>query len=112
MRILVEPKNALLRQFQRLFQIDGVELQFTDDAMRTVAERAMTTNVGARGLRTILEGTLLDVMFEIPSRSDIRKCVIRAETIRGDAPPLLLTKMESSAQADRDEPAESTSESA
>lgn len=101
-RILVEPKNALVRQFQRLFEFDGVELQFTDEALAAVAERAMATNVGARGLRTILEATLLDVMFEIPSRADVRKCIIRAETIRGEAPPLLVTQSELAEDAGSD----------
>ena len=94
-RILTEPKSALVKQYQRLFALDGVDLQFTDDALATVAREAMAVKTGARGLRTILERTLLDVMYEIPSRDDIRKCVIRAETVSGEAPPLLLT------QADR-----------
>ncbi len=91
-RILTEPRNALVRQFQRMFLIDGVELQFTPDALRAVAEAAIATQAGARGLRSIMERTLLDVMYEIPSRDDVRKCVIRAETVRGEAPPLLLTQ--------------------
>jgi ATP-dependent Clp protease ATP-binding subunit ClpX len=94
-RILTEPKSALVKQYQRLFALDGVDLQFTDEALAAVAREAMVVQTGARGLRTILERTLLDVMYEIPSRDDIRKCVIRAETVRGEAPPLLLT------QADR-----------
>ncbi len=98
-RILVEPKNALLRQFQRLFEIDGVELEFTEDALEAVAERAMATSVGARGLRTILESALLDVMFEIPSRRDVSRCVIRGETIRGEARPLLVTRSELAEEA-------------
>jgi ATP-dependent Clp protease ATP-binding subunit ClpX len=94
MRILVEPKNALVRQYRRLLALDGVDLVFTDDALRAAAQEAMNTKVGARGLRTILERTLLDLMYEVPSREDIRKCVIRAETIHGDAPPLVLTRAE------------------
>jgi ATP-dependent Clp protease ATP-binding subunit ClpX len=93
-QILMEPRNALVKQFQRLFSLDNVELQFTDDALREAATAALKTRAGARGLRTILERTLLDVMYDIPSRDDIAKCVIRAETIRGEAPPLLLTRSE------------------
>ena len=93
-RILVEPRNALIKQYQHLFALDGVELQFTDDALRAAAEQALSTMAGARGLRTILERTLLDVMYEIPSREDIAKCVVRAETVRGEAPPLLITRSE------------------
>jgi ATP-dependent Clp protease ATP-binding subunit ClpX len=91
-RILVEPRNALVRQYRRLFSLDDVDLQFTDDALAEAAEEAMRSQAGARGLRTILERTLLDVMFEIPTRTDITKCVVRAETIRGESPPLLLTR--------------------
>jgi ATP-dependent Clp protease ATP-binding subunit ClpX len=100
-RILTEPRNALVRQFQRLFALDGVELQFTEDALRACASESMKTNVGARGLRTILERTLLDVMYDIPTRDDVRKCVIRAETIYGEAPPLLLSRAEAAADKGR-----------
>jgi ATP-dependent Clp protease ATP-binding subunit ClpX len=96
-RILTEPRNALVRQFQRLFSLDDVELQFTDDALREAAAAALATKAGARGLRTILERTLLDVMYDIPGRDDVAKCVIRAETIRGEAPPLILTRAEAKA---------------
>jgi ATP-dependent Clp protease ATP-binding subunit ClpX len=91
-RILTEPRNALTRQYRRLFALDGVELHFTDDALRATAEEAMKTQAGARGLRTILERTLLEVMYEIPSRDDITKCVVHAETIRGESSPLLITR--------------------
>jgi ATP-dependent Clp protease ATP-binding subunit ClpX len=94
MRILTEPKNALVRQYKRLLSLDGVEVVFTEDALRATAQEAMKTQVGARGLRTILERTLLDVMYEIPSRDDIIKCVVRADTVRGESPPLLLTRAE------------------
>ncbi len=115
-RILVEPRNALIKQYQHLFALDGVELQFTDDALMAAAEQALSTMAGARGLRTILERTLLDVMYEIPSRDDVAKCVIRAETVNGDAPPLLITRSESRGRTkkvretvDEDEHAESES---
>jgi ATP-dependent Clp protease ATP-binding subunit ClpX len=90
-RILTEPKNAVLRQFQKFFALDGVELIFTNDALESIAEEAIRHKTGARGLRTVLEDTLLDVMYEIPSRSDIKKCVVNADTIRGRLRPLLLT---------------------
>jgi ATP-dependent Clp protease ATP-binding subunit ClpX len=93
-RILTEPRNAIVKQFQRLFALDGVELVFTEDALATVAEEAMKLETGARGLRTIIEQTLLDVMFEIPSRRDVRKCVISDDTIANRSQPLLLTQTE------------------
>jgi ATP-dependent Clp protease ATP-binding subunit ClpX len=72
--------------------LDGVELVFTDDALEAVAEEAMGRKTGARGLRTIIEETLLDVMYEIPSRTDVVKCVVNGETIRRKTRPLLLTQ--------------------
>ncbi len=91
-RILTEPKNALTRQFQEFFSLDGVELVFTDDALKATAEEAMGHKTGARGLRTVLEDCLLDVMYEIPSRSDVKKCVVDANAVRGLRRPLLLTR--------------------
>lgn len=90
--ILTEPKNALVRQFKRLFELDNVELVLTDDALEAAAEEALGRKTGARGLRTILEETLLDVMYEIPSRTDVVKCVINGDTIRRKVRPLLLTQ--------------------
>jgi ATP-dependent Clp protease ATP-binding subunit ClpX len=92
MRILTEPKNALIKQYQRYFQLDGVELVFTDDALAAVAEAALKQKTGARGLRTVLEHRLMDVMFEIPARSDVKKCVVNAEVITKGKAPLLLTR--------------------
>jgi len=89
--ILTQPKNALVKQFQRLFALDGVDLVFTPDALQAVAAAAMKQGTGARGLRTVIEETLLDVMYEIPSRPDVVRCVVTAEAIRGEKPPLLLT---------------------
>ncbi len=91
MRILTEPKNAIVRQFQRMFTLDKVELVFTPEALDTSAEEALKRKTGARGLRTIIEEVLLDVMYEIPSMPDVRKCVINADTIRERKRPLLLT---------------------
>ncbi len=89
MSILVEPKNALVKQFQRLFKLDGVELVFTAEALEAAAEAAYRQNTGARGLRSIIEDTLLDVMYEIPSRKEIKKCVITRSAILGEAEPEL-----------------------
>jgi len=89
--ILTQPKNAVARQFERLFALDDVELSFTDDALVAIAERAIAQKTGARGLRTVLEETLLDVMYEIPSRSDVKKCVVSAETVLNRQRPLLMT---------------------
>ncbi len=91
-RILTEPKNALARQFQRFFSLDNVELTFTDDGLKACAEEAIRHKTGARGLRTVLEDTLMEVMYEIPSRTDIKKCVVSGDTIRARKRPLLLTR--------------------
>ena len=90
--ILTQPKNALVKQFTRLFELDNIELVFTDDALEATAEEAMSRKTGARGLRTIIEETLLDAMYEVPSRHDVVKCVVNGETIRRKARPMLLTK--------------------
>lgn len=89
-RILTEPKNAIVRQFQRLLDLDGVDIQFTPDALEAVAVEAMRHSTGARGLRTIVERVLLDVMYEIPGRNDVVKCVVNGDNIRHGARPLLL----------------------
>ena len=91
MAILTEPKNALVKQFQRFFALDGVELVFTDDALEAAAEEALHHKMGARSLRTVVEDTLLDVMYEIPSHPDIKKCVVDAEAIRGRRPAIVLS---------------------
>ena len=101
--ILTEPKNALQRQFTRMLDLDGVELVFTEDALEAVAEEAMGRKTGARGLRTIIEDTLLDVMYEIPSRTDVVKCVVNGETIRRKTRPLLLTQSGRSVSWDDEE---------
>jgi ATP-dependent Clp protease ATP-binding subunit ClpX len=93
-KILTEPKNAIIKQYQKLFALDKVELAFTQDALEAAAQEALRYRTGARGLRTIIEEVLLDVMYEIPSRHDVRKCVISAETIRNKTRPLLLTQTE------------------
>ena len=90
--ILTEPKNALAKQFRRLFELDDVELVLTDDALEAAAEEAMGRKTGARGLRTIIEETLLEVMYEIPSRPEVVKVVVNGETIRRKTRPLLLAE--------------------
>ena len=90
--ILTAPKNAVARQYQRLFGLDDVELVFTDEAYVAIAEAAIKQRTGARGLRTVVEELLLDVMYEIPSRPDIRKCVVSAECVTRRQRPLLVTE--------------------
>ena len=90
--VLTQPRNALVRQYQRLLALDHVELVFTDEALWVAAEEAMKHETGARGLRTIIERTLLDVMYEVPSLPDVCRCVINADTVRGQAPPLLFNR--------------------
>ncbi len=102
-QILEEPKNALTKQYQRFFGYDNVELVFTDDAMWEIADHALARETGARGLRSIIEGALLDVMFELPSRRDVTKCVITKETISQGIRPTLVT---SAAGDEPEEPAE------
>ena len=88
--ILTQPKNALLKQYQSLFRMDQVELVFTDDALRAVVDKAIEWKTGARGLRSIIEGALLDVMYLIPSTKDIKKCVINASVIEQSEQPVLI----------------------
>jgi ATP-dependent Clp protease ATP-binding subunit ClpX len=89
-KILKEPKNDRIRQYQKLFEFDHVKLHFKDDALKTIAKRALKLDMGARGLRSILEQVMLDLMFEIPSQSTIRECIITEETILHHAEPILL----------------------
>jgi ATP-dependent Clp protease ATP-binding subunit ClpX len=89
-QILTEPKNALTKQYSKLFEMEGVEVDFREDGLRAIAEKAMERKTGARGLRSILEGVLLDSMYNIPSRTDVSKVVIDESVIRGDSEPLLV----------------------
>jgi ATP-dependent Clp protease ATP-binding subunit ClpX len=91
-RILTEPRNALVKQYQRFFAMDGVELVITPDALRAIAEEAIRHKTGARGLRTVLEETLLETMYEIPSHPEVKKCVVNVDTITKRQRPLLLTR--------------------
>ncbi len=95
-RILTEPKNALVRQYRQFFRYDKVDLSFTDDALSAVAELALERGTGARGLRSILESTLLPTMYELPSRSDVTQCMVDADTVREGVKPSLVTGADSS----------------
>ena len=89
-KILTEPKNALVKQYKRLFEMENVDLTFTDDALIAVARKAITRKTGARGLRSILEGILLETMFELPTFEGVEEVVVNAEVIEGKAQPLLI----------------------
>lgn len=90
-RILTEPKNALVKQYKKLFELDGVDLEFMDDALVAISEEALRRNTGARGLRAIIEDIMLEVMYEVPSRVDVTKVVITKEVIEKKESPLLVT---------------------
>jgi len=92
--ILTEPKNALVKQYQKLFEFEDVRLRFSDGALRAVARQALARKSGARGLRSILETVMLDLMYDIPSRDDVEECVINEEVIEQSSKPLLVLKQE------------------
>jgi len=104
-RILTEPKNAIIKQYQKIFQLDRVELVFTNDALEAAAEGALKQRTGARGLRTIIEEVLLDVMYDIPSRADVKKVIINGDVITSDHKPLLVTRSDRAAAYSEDESA-------
>ncbi|WP_068983792.1 MULTISPECIES: ATP-dependent protease ATP-binding subunit ClpX [Lysinibacillus] len=89
-QILTEPKNALAKQYQKMLELDGVELEFDEGALAEIAKEAIERKTGARGLRSIIESTMLDVMYELPSREDVKKCIITAKTITDKEKPKLL----------------------
>lgn len=91
-RIMREPKNSLIRQYQELFRMDGVELEIEDDAVNAIANKAIELHTGARGLRGIFEKMMTDIMFELPSRDDVTKCIITKDTMENGAEPVLETK--------------------
>ena len=93
-KVLTEPKNAITKQYKKLFEIDGVELEFEDDAIREIAHRAYEKKTGARGLRSILEGIMNNLMFEIPSDDSITKCVITKGAVTGEGAPLIVRNNE------------------
>ena len=90
MRILREPKNALVKQYQKLFEFDDVELEFEEAAIESIANEAFNKKTGARGLRSILEYTMRDAMYEIPSDETIVKCIITKESVEGTGKPKII----------------------
>ncbi|HWR43997.1 ATP-dependent Clp protease ATP-binding subunit ClpX [Sporomusa sp.] len=90
-RILIEPKNALVKQYQKFLEIDNVQLEFKDEALKAIASEALKRNTGARGLRAIIEGIMRNVMYDIPSRTDIAKCIVTKEVIVNKEEPMLVT---------------------
>ena len=90
MRILTEPKNALVKQYQRLFQMEGCDLELRDDALKSISHKAMERKTGARGLRTIMEQVLLDIMYDLPSMDHVSKVVVDASVIAGENPPYII----------------------
>lgn len=88
--ILTKPKNALVKQYQKMLELDNVELEFEEDALKEIAKKAIERKTGARGLRSIIEGIMLDVMFDLPSRDDIAKCIITGETVSDNSIPKLV----------------------
>jgi len=94
-RILVEPKDAIIRQYQKLFELEGVKLKFTEGALRAVAKLSVERKSGARGLRAILENTMLDIMYELPSTHDVKECVISEEVVLNKEKPILLFEKKS-----------------
>ena len=89
-KILTEPKNALVKQYQRLFEMENVGLTFTDDALHAIARKAIARKTGARGLRSIMEGILLDTMFELPTYQGVEEVVVNGEVVEGRAQPLMI----------------------
>jgi len=92
MSVLTEPRNALVKQYQRLFDLDGVELEFAEDALVEIADLALARGTGARGLRAILEEVLLNVMYDVPSRTDVSKVIVTAEVVRDNVDPTLVVR--------------------
>lgn len=90
-RILVEPKNALVKQYQKFLELDNVQLEFKEDALRAIAQEALKRNTGARGLRAIIESIMRNVMYDIPSRSDVTKCIVTKEVVATKEEPILVT---------------------
>jgi len=93
-RILEEPKNALVKQYRKMFELEGIGLTFDRDAIRAIAKRTLERGTGARGLRSIIEGLMRDVMFEVPSRKDVREVVVTQESVESAVPPLLVLRPE------------------
>ena len=94
-KILVEPKDSLVMQYGKMFEFENVKLKFTDDALRAIARLSVERKSGARGLRAIMENTMLDVMYDIPSRDDIKECIINEDVVMNREKPILLLETES-----------------
>ena len=92
MRILQEPKNALVKQYKKLLELDNVELEFEDEALRAIAKKAIDRNTGARGLRSIVESVMMESMYEVPSRDDIKKVIVTKKAVEGDGEPVMVLK--------------------
>lgn len=92
MRILQEPKNALVKQYKKLLELDNVELEFEDEALRAIAKKAIERNTGARGLRSIVESVMMESMYEVPSRDDIKKVIVTKKAVEGDGEPVMVLK--------------------
>jgi ATP-dependent Clp protease ATP-binding subunit ClpX len=98
-RILTEPRNALTKQYAKMFDMEGVEIDFREDGLRAVAERAMERKTGARGLRSILENVLLESMYNVPSQQNVAKIVVDESVIQGESEPLLVYENTETARA-------------
>jgi ATP-dependent Clp protease ATP-binding subunit ClpX len=92
MKILVEPKNALTKQYKKLFEMENVGLTFDGEGLRAVATKALKRGTGARGLRAILETLMTDIMFDLPNRDDVREVVVTTESVTDGKPPLIVTE--------------------
>ncbi|NTV53939.1 MAG: ATP-dependent Clp protease ATP-binding subunit ClpX, partial [Syntrophaceae bacterium] len=90
MRVLVEPKDSISKQYQKILEMENVKLKFTDGALRAVSRLAVNRKAGARGLRAILENTMLDIMYDIPSRSDVKEVIINEDVVKKGETPILL----------------------
>jgi len=104
-KILIEPKNALIKQYQKLLQMDNIDLEFKDDAVKAIAKEALKRNTGARGLRAIIEDIMLDVMYDIPSRTDVSKCVVTKDVVAKKEDCLLVTADPKSRRVKKEESA-------
>lgn len=110
--ILSRPKNALTKQYGKLFQFEGVELKFTDASLKAIAQEALKRKTGARGLRSVIEESMLEIMYEIPSRPDVKQCIIDADVIREKKAPKLILKTDEEMKKEREKDAKPSAESA
>ena len=94
MRILQEPRNALIKQYQKMFELENVELKFTTNALKAIAAKAIKLETGARGLRSVMESIMLDIMYNVPSMKNVAECVINSAVVEEGKEPLILSKPE------------------